>query len=730
MRLIWLAALPILIAAGDAAANPYEAFIDVETEEDLYDLAASQQITDETFSVLVDLLQRGVDLSTASREELYSLPNLTYDDVDAILAYRAEQGFIRDPGELTGAKVITDDKLLAIAAFLIVRDPFVGNLAAHGFVQLQTGFTAGDDLAPPIGLRARMLVGKHLTAGVAATMTRLRAGEIVYDPTRDALITDAPGIQPHLPKAYVAFEDDKLAAIAGTYRIGFGQRLTFDNSSDYTPNGIYRDDQLFRGSGLDRQCTESTGELAASPCAGDYNYVTADLGWREALLGVAAGAKHLRLGQGWAQAYAWASVTPRSIYQYEIYDAADCADPRDDGDAACGATDVYVRPDGNPLDPAAELAYSTLPRMYREALVGGHASYFVSTRNYIGVTAYGAKTTWLIDDGAAGEDLALDFQEWSSRPSGGSFGAVGVTTAAGKGWVDVGAEITHSFDAMEVTSPSSDASGGGGPAAIVRAVFTSPKKREIEVSARYYDTDFINPFGRPIAASDEFEGQRARDEAGVRVRYTAQHGQLSLRGGLDAWRRLSSEVPKGEIYVRADVQASRAIRWGAWLTVQDKDLGAGGRGQCYETTFEFDELGEPVDCKGMQISSIARLRWQVDRRLTLSTQLQHQLLDDTGYPDGYRQDVSGWVTALWKPPVADDRLRLRARARYLSEDVADSTSLEESVSGSLDATMRMRAKDRLRVRFDMFVWLDQRDRTLERTPSPELTLWVQYEAKY
>ena len=130
------------------------------------------------------------------------------------------------------------------------------------------------------------------------------------------------------------------------------------------------------------------------------------------------------------------------------------------------------------------------------------------------------------------------------------------------------------------------------------------------------------------------------------------------------------------------------------------------------------------------MTSTARLRWQVDKRLTLSTQLQHQLLDSPDYPTGFRQDVSAWLIALWKPPVTGDRLRLRARLRYLSADVADSKSLEEALWTYVDATVRLRTKDRLRVRADLFVWMDDRDRTLQRSPSPELTLWAQYEARY
>jgi hypothetical protein len=726
MRLSGLiAGLCVLGAAGTAAANPYEAFIDVESEEDLYDLLASQQITEETFNTLIDLFHRGVDLNTANRAELYSLPNLTYDDVDAILAYRKEQGFIRDPAELVAAEVLTDDKLLSIAAFLLIRDPF-DKTSVRGMVWAGTQFTIGDDRVPPVGLRTRVLVGRHLTVGAAAAMTRLRPGQVVYDPNRDALLVDEPGVSVHLPKAYVHYDTDEVAAIAGTYRIGFGQRLTFDASSDYTPNGIYRDDQLYRDSSLSRACNEGRGELDASPCSDDFHYITGDFRWREALLGVAAGAKQLRIGDGWLQAYGWASFAPRSIYQYELADVSICEDPRDDDDPACSAPDVFIRPDGDRLQPTSELQYSTLPNMFGEALVGGNATYFASRRNYVGITAYGAKTKWLVDDAPGGEDdLALDFQEWAARPIGGDFGAVGVSSAIGVQRYDFAAEVAHSFDSMpDGAGPSS---GGGGPAVLVRATYTEPKHHELEISGRYYDIDFVNPYGRPIAAPDEEEGQRARDELGGRVRFTGRFGDLGLRTGVDLWTNPSTSSRKGEAYVRADVTASKKLRWGIWLEGADKDLRAGGRDECYDQPFEYDELGEPLDCKGMRISESARLRAIVNRRWSVQLQLQHELLDDQEPMDAMRQDVSAWVSATWKPRRD---LRVTGRVRYLSEDVSDPAVLEESLWSYLETWMRVRDRDRLRLRADLYWYLDDRDRTQEREPSPELWLSAQYEAKF
>jgi hypothetical protein len=710
------AAAAVLGLLGEAAANPYEAFVDVESEDDLYDLLASQQITQETFDTLFDLLQRGVDLNTASRDELYSLPNLTYDDVDAILLYRAEQRYIRDPADLVGAGVITDDKLLAIAAFLVLRDPTADRFAARGWVHAMSGVTVGDDLAPPAGLRGRVQVGRHLTAGLATAMTRLRVGDAVYDPNRRALVVDDAALRGHLAKLYVHYETDHVAAIVGTYRIGFGQRLTFDNTGAYTPDGITRDDQLYRVDGLARRCRQTTGELEASPCADDYRYVTGDVSWREALTGVAIGIRKLAVGDAKLSAHGWVSYQPRSIYQYELYDAARCDDPRADDDPACAAPEVFVRPAGSPLTPAAELSYATLPAMYAEGVVGGNATLALGRRSYVGATAYGATVDWLVDSFQA---LDLDFQEWASRPSGGAFGAAGVTAGIGVSRFDLALEAAHSFDSMQ--------DGGGGPAALVRATWTEPRVRELEASLRFYDTAFVNPYGRPIAASDEYEGQRARDEVGGRLRYLGRHGKLAVRAGLDAWQQLTEGLWKGEAYLRADVTASKKLAYGLWLEVNDRDLAAGGRGQCYEQAFEFDELGEPVPCGGMRVSTTGRARVEVRRDLSLSAQAQHELLDDQDYPEGFRQDVSAWLSALWKPRK---HLALRGRVRYLSEDVADPESLEESLWFYGDLTTRLRHRDRLRLRLDTYVWLDDRERTAERQPSPELRLWAQYEARF
>jgi hypothetical protein len=711
------------LVAAPAVANPYEAYIDIDSEEDLYDLLAASQITEETFTALLDLLNRGVDLNLASREELYGLPNLTYPEVDQILAYRKEQGFIRDPADLVGAGVLTEDKLLSIAAFLVVTTTEQSAWQPHGWVRATTRFASKDKKAPPLGLRARMTIGKHLTVGLAGTMTRLRLGDVHYDPNRDALLADPEGIQFHLPKIYVRYEDDGIVGVLGSFRAGFGQRLVFDNSSDYTPNGFYLDDQLFYDDTLTKECKQSASGAEAPPdCDADRlnTYVTPDFKWREALFGAAGGAKHIDLGPGYVQALGFASFQPRSIYQYELVNADRCDDPRNDDDPACAAPQVNRTPDGDVLDPASRYSFQTLPNIFGEALVGGNLTYFADRRNFAGVTGYGARESGLVNG------VELDTQEWSRIPSGRRFGAAGANFAVGRQWLDVFGEVAYSFDKM--TDGLGPADGGGGPAAVLRATATQ-KKRELEVSFRYLDIDFVNPFARPIAQADEFEGQRARDEVGGRVRYTGKHGPVTFRGAIDVWSNPSTDLVKTDVYARTDVEATDKVRYGLWVEYQDKNLEENGRDECYEVSTEEDERGEPIPCGGMQLTTIGRLRVIPDRAVTLTAQLQHQLVDDgsTRYADKFRQDVSAWLIGLYKP---QPRLRIRGRVRYLNEGVSENDYLEQSLWLTADATIGLRKKDNLRVRLDYYDYLDDRDSTADRKPEPEFWFWLEYLAKF
>lgn len=725
-----------LLSARPAQAIPYETFIDVNDEGDLQDLLAAGDIAQDTYDELLDLMSRGVDLARADRNELYTLPNLTFEDADAIIAFRSlQQGRIRDPADLVAAGALSAEKLLAISAFIIVRQEGENPLAAKAWIRAWTRanvhdfnpYDPRDPFLPPLALRARVQAMRYLTAGFAATNTRLQIGDPVYDPNRGALIADPYGNQVHVPKAYVKWETSSVAAIAGTFRVGFGQRLVFDNSLQYSPNGLYLDDQIYFSADLSTACKESAGELIVSPCTGaaGSEYVSPDFQWRDGLLGVAAGAKQLELTTGWLQFYGWASARRRSIYQYELYTpSAQCTDPHDDENAACGAPTVFVRPDGDILSPTTRHAFATLPNVFQERLAGANVAYFGDRRSSVGLTFYAADEVNLV----SGVDL--DFQEWSRTPYGGPFGAVGANFAIGRDWFDLFGEAALSFDSMNVDDENlTPARGGGGPAGLLRMTATR-KKEELEVVGRFYSTDYANPFARPISASDEFEGQRARDEAGVRARYLRTSKDFTLRALVDVWTNPSRyDAAKLDAYVRANVKTTDWLWLGLWERYQDKDVGEGGHDQCFEISNETDEKGEPVPCAGRQLSSIARVQYVPNRKSSVIVQLQHQLVDDNTrmeLANKFRQDVAAWLIAYYRPAPG---YRLRGRVRYLDEAIHDNTYLERSVSTLGELSARVRDKDNIRIRVDTKFWLDDRLSTQQRVPSPEVSLWLFYEAR-
>jgi len=690
------AAMAALLSRESASAHPYETFIDVDDEEDLYDLQATGQIDDDTLESLVELMQAGVDLNRAGREELYSLPNLTYGDVDAILEYRAAAGRIRDPIDLIVAGALAQDKLEAIASFLVIRDSSRPLFATSGWVRGQTRWSVEDDDAPPTALRARATTLRDLTVGFAGTMSRNRLADVEYledEEGSNALSAVAAEERLHVPKFYARWETDRWGVIAGTYRIGFGQRLTFDNTSLYTPNGFVQDDELSRETELQRACRESI-------CADrDDEYETPDYRWRDGLLGAALGLKRLDAGPGWFQTYAFASYRPHSIYQYEIFDAGACDDPHDTADT-CRAPAVYHRPVDQGGEPS-EFRFSTLPDLYTEMVAGGNLAYAIDRRSRIGVTGYGADVSWR----PAGIDL--DFQEYSRLPYGGRFGAIGVDAAVGFGRFDLFAEVARSFDSM----PDGEKGGYG---AVLRSVAELAQRSELEASLRFYDENFKNPYARPIAAPDEVDGARARDEMGARLRYTARIAErLHLRGTADVWSRTSSGGGTDILVdAQSDLDLTSQLRIGLW----------GRYDQCLNFSLD-DEAADPSDpCEGERYRVTGRFRYAPTSRYSVAAQYQQKFLVDED-----RQDMTATLIGAARPV---DWLRVRGRARYLSEDIGDDTSLEESVWSYLDAGFRVRPRDWLRIRYDMVVYLDDRDSTAERVPSPEHWLWFEYESRF
>jgi len=737
-----------------AAAIEYEIFVDVDDEEEINDLQLTDQIGDDTYETLIELLRKGTDLDKASRDDLYALPNLTYEDVDRILAYRAEAGRIADPADLVVAGVLTQRKLAAIAAFLVVPDAKLGRGGVHGQIRYRMTYVAQDPRVPPMALQARVTALGNLTAGLAALLDPQRLGPVRWDPNRAALVAEPEGVRPRLPKAFAQWDTARFGIIAGNYRIGFGQRLTFDDSRRYTPNGFYLDDAVVSRYKTVQSCNESSGELLDSPCEGSL-FAPEDPrvapGYRisPGLRGVAAGAKHLPLPVGWMQVYGFWSMQNQDLYQYRVYDHGGCQDPHSDA-PECSSPTLFKENGSDALAPTTEYVHRTLPNVVDIITQGANVSWFRDERSHVGMTGYGSIPRWRV------EGADLDFQPSERFPGGGAFGAVGADFSWGRRWSDLSGEVSRSFD-------SEPGSSGGGIAAIVRHT-TSWKHQELEITGRYYGTGYANPYSRPISERDRYEGTQARDEAGVRVRYIAEIGKrVDTRNFADFWVHPSSLTPNLRLQSRTDVTVTKWWRPGLWLEYQNNDMARPRFSDCIdETVMPGPVLGIPDDaitCGGQRIQITARSRLQPIKRLyfllSYRHELQNSLFQDTDYSltgdfddsldfelfdpqdegdldrfqanNRMRQDINAFVLVVAQPT---DDLRIRGRVRWFSEDIADNARLENSVWGYLEIRYKIRRWAVPTVRYDIITFLDRRESTLVRRPNPEHWIRLQFESRF
>jgi hypothetical protein len=702
------------LVAASARAAIYEQQIVVEDEDDLFTLEQRGDISSDQLDSLLEVFREGVDLNSATRDQLYDLPGLSYADCDAILAYRTAKGRIDDPIELVAAGAITGEQLLEVAPFVRITAA-KKKLPVSGKLRAVTRFTTTDDVPPPAVLAADVKLPWNLSTGLMLITTRRQPYTPVYDPTFDTLRSEGFGYTPNLPRLYAQWSSGNRKLLVGTYTLGFAERVTLDNTRRLTPNGIYLTNDFRRPNDLSRTCKLSNPDLPLSgSCAGDQKnlYITPDFDWRESFRGVAGSIEDVGLGGDVSlSAYGFLSYQTRSIYQYELYDRRVCDDPRQSGDQ-CAAPKVYLR------DGSTRLVYATLPYLFDELAGGGHVSVKPSQRFTLGLTGYGAVPFF------RAQPMQLDFQEWSRLPAGGAFGAIGLNAHATVGAVNLFIEGARSFDR------STNRGGGFG---VEQRTTYSPKGHELELSVRYYDDAFANPYGRPIASPDELEGLRARNELGVRLRYYGRFGKdWELKTRNDFWvspyatAAAPAMVPNLFSLVRVNFTGWKVFEPSAWVDIRNRNLTSAQRGRCASGTVLFVE-GDPYVCNGDLYRIAGRLEFNPSRALMLATQAWFTWTDDVRYKDDFRRDVQVWAEARWRPV---DWLQLHLKSRYLDQDISDPTYLETNLWTFLDTTVTLGKLLRVGFRYDLFVWLDQRTSTIgkvdadgaivgARTPNPE-----------
>ncbi|MCC6334832.1 MAG: helix-hairpin-helix domain-containing protein [Myxococcales bacterium] len=713
------------LLAASAQGAVFEQQIIVEDEDDLFTLEQRGDITSDQLDTLLEVLREGVELNSAGRDQLYDLPGLTYADCDAIIEYRTAKGRIDDPAELVAAGAITGEQLIEIAPFIRI-DSTRPLLPVSGKFRSVTRFTTTDNTPPPTLLHARLKGPWDLSAGLMLITTRRIPATPTYDPALDALISTGFGYALHVPRFFAMWNSGHRKVVAGTYTIGFGERVTLDNTRRSTPSGIYLTDDFRRPIENVRTCKLSNPDLPLSgECsAGEKNlYITPDFDWRETFRGVAGSFEDISLGgETTMSVYGFLSYQARSIYQYELYDRRTCEDPHLTS-AACKAPPVYIPSN------SSRLIYSTLPYLFDELAGGAHVTVRPNYKISLGVTGYGAAPFFHV------QPMELDFQEWSRYPNGGAFGAVGVNGHVTVGPVNLYLEGARSFDR---------AIGGGGGFGVEQRTTFSPKGHELEVSLRYYDDKFHNPFGRPIAAPDELEGLRAKNELGLRLRYFVRLGKnWEFKTRNDFWvapygtPAAPAWVPNFYTLTRANFTGWQLFQPSLWVDLRNRNLTSSQRGRCAAGSILYVE-GDPYTCNGDLYRIAGRLEFNPHKRVMLATQAWFTWTDDVKYQESFRNDLQLWFEARYTPT---DWLNLHLKTRYLDQDLSDPAYLETNLWTYLEATFRLGRYARVGFRYDLFFWLDKRLSTVglvdvdgtvvgARTPNPENRLMLDVRASF
>ncbi|RKH27588.1 hypothetical protein D7Y11_30085 [Corallococcus sp. AB018] len=622
---LFLLGLPFTVLGATYEVDPEDT-----GEQALFALREDGAITAETLSALLVLRRSGVDPAHASRASLYALPGLTYARVDGV--------------EASGT--LTQEERRRLAPFLTTSAPE----RVTGDARLLTAFAASDPVLPPMALQVRVAGPEGWRVGLLTSLTRRRLGAVHRDANRRALVAEAPGVSVAVPKFHGQWTGERASVLVGSYRLGFGQRLTLDTTGLPTPDGFLPDDAVRVPGDVERWCFLGEGACTPEERAAD---VTPDFQWDEGFRGVVG---TVRTSSG-VSVTGFGSYQSRSLLSHALMERASCAG------TACKAPAVWLEGTGSPM---GRVVSRTLPGVFHEWAGGGHAAMAWTRRAQAGVTAWGARPVWNV------EGAALDFRSTAGYPAGGAFGAVGVDGAWGLGPVDLFVEAARTFD----SAPG----GGGGYGALQRTVVADTSK-ELELSLRAYGRGFANPYTGAMSGPDELEGSRARNEVGARVRYLHRvEGALRLRGEVDAWTLPADGAAVGSAGT-VNLRASARVDWRAhalfqpslWTEYRDKDVGVAG--DC------FDGSGEDP-CSGSLLRITARVKAELHDAVSVAAQYAHARVDDP-VNRGVREDAHAVVEAQVRPC---DAVRLRGRAVWKDEDLSTRNRLEQAFRATLDAS--------------------------------------------
>ena len=420
--------------------------------------------------------------------------------LQATTAIAAEYG-----GETQG---LTADELAALAAAGEVDAEALDALLSLRDEPPDPARASAEELGllPGVGrAEARLLAEARMAgAGSASPLARLDAGALAH--------------REFSPQGFARLRLTPTASLAGSALFLARDRARFDASSDWLSSdgprrelGLERWYVTARLGGLrlvggnfncnfgDSLTFSSARRLyTATVAPADALVRAADargLGAARALRGVAA-----QLEVGVVELTAFASYRGVDLYQYGEWQR--------DGRSPV----VVLRGSGDPL------RYTTFADGARESVAGVNLDVRFGDQ-LLGATAYAAR--------AQLRDPRGVWSPSSIYPAAPGFGAVGLHALTQLGSLRGRAEVARS--------------SAGGIGAVARVDIALGHDCDVGITGRYYGVAFDNPFTRSVAAPDQWEGARARNERGVELATALAAGRLlRVAASVDAWTNLSA----------------------------------------------------------------------------------------------------------------------------------------------------------------------------------------------
>lgn len=701
-------------------AEPFEAFVLVEDEEDLEDLRRRDVIDDTTHASLRALLLHPLDLAHATREELYGLPNLSYADVERLLTHRSTQGPWTSPLDLRAARVLSPAKLRAILPF--VRFAGTGAREVSGLVRYRSVAVVSDRRVPPMSLEVRVESGE-VQAWTTLGLEREALRKMTFDASRDALVTAGPTLRVWPHRYGFSWRTKRVQLLVGTFSVGFAQRLTVDTTQRTSPRGIHPEWSYSLDANLVGACRATAGERDRAPCADAANEdALGDVSVPSTWGGVAVSLLPWRLPRGTLEAHAWVSLQSPDTSQYALQRGDRCASTSS-GVLECEAPVVYQVDPKHPSHPAPALTYRRLPWVRYDLVGGGDLTYALGPRSRVGLRGYGAQTWWRFPE------MRLDFRESEPRPRGGPHGALGADGSWGSGPIDVLAEVSYA-----ATSRGGAPRGGFAAIGGLRASWT---QHHVELWARYYGPRFENPYAGSVSQPDEQGGLRVRDETGGTLRYA---GRIlpwwSLRTSLDVWTAIRLPHPRLRFALRQDFVPAAWMRVASTFDVHDRDLRAHGYGHCFEGEPRSDtDLFGDDECHGMAVGATLAIHASPHPAIGITAQYRHRFLDEddldgnvlhSPYAQRLRQDGAAALEFRFR---VHEAIRLRMRGYWREEKLRSNAFGEHSVVAMLELVARPVHWLHATLGYTARVWLDSRESTASRSPNPEHWLRIRLEAR-